>query len=203
MQEYETLIEVPLKEIISRLVAGEESFEFKGFFIPLSSVRLRTFTKGVSCVGCNKVANLALLQRHLKGGEKSTGHINLYHKGKGGLLLMTSDHIIAKSKYREYNGNINSLENRQPMCATCNNQKGSFNSVEEARQHKGFLETPASKLIKREAKLLQVKATLAVSEANLKSAKDIAKWQDVKEKAEKALIKVERSISVLRIMVKT
>ncbi len=71
-----------------------------------------------------------------------TPHLNLYHvqeeeeKGewknlaKDGMVLMTKDHIIPRSK-----GGPTTLENLQTMCSICNGKKGNtYNGVASTRQ---------------------------------------------------------------------
>ena len=59
----------------------------------------------------------SLEHRQPEGWEKP--HFNLYHMGKkGGLILMTKDHIIPKSR----NGRDH-IDNLQTMCITCNLRK--------------------------------------------------------------------------------
>ncbi len=70
-----------------------------------------------------KLASIA--HNEPEGWEKP--HFNLYHMGKkGGLILMTKDHVIPKSK----NG-PNRIENLQTMCMTCNIKKGNTMPGEE------------------------------------------------------------------------
>lgn len=86
--------------------------------VDISSLRMQTYTKGTSCVTCGKEGHFFILERMRH--DKSKGHFNLYHVQKGGSLrMMTSDHIIAKSR----GGSDTELDNRQPMCCHCNFRK--------------------------------------------------------------------------------
>ena len=54
------------------------------------------------------------------GVRMDTPHLNLYHRSKrGGLFLMTQDHILPRSR-----GGSNNIENLQTMCDSCNHKKG-------------------------------------------------------------------------------
>ena len=53
-------------------------------------------------------------------GDQSP-HFNLYAEENARLVLMTKDHILAKSK-----GGTDELANYQTMCSTCNNLKGAY-----------------------------------------------------------------------------
>lgn len=83
-----------------------------------ASMRLRTYTKGTDCVVCGlKGAFFASERQSLQATSKY--HYNLYgYNEKGEEVMMTSDHIIPKSK-----GGVNGLKNRQPMCYPCNQAK--------------------------------------------------------------------------------
>ena len=61
-----------------------------------------------------------------KPGNSKTPHFNLYAFKDGFEILMTSDHIIPRSK-----GGSNALDNRQCLCHTCNEKKGSNLRKEE------------------------------------------------------------------------
>ena len=105
--------------IVDKLRSGKHFFEFHGLKIPIHSSRLQTYTKGISCVSCGIEGKYFIFEKH---SPKDHGcHLNLYAVDEvGGLVLMTSDHIIPKSK-----GGSNDVSNRQPMCHECNTFKGS------------------------------------------------------------------------------
>jgi len=58
-------------------------------------------------------------------GDQSP-HFNLYGEENGRLVLMTKDHILAKSQ-----GGQDELNNYATMCSTCNNLKGHYNLSNE------------------------------------------------------------------------
>jgi len=114
------------------------------FTVRASSSRLECLRRNQECVRCLRKGNLWVLEmsvqrastvavncfiedcpwcalKHTKtrvGTE--TPHLNLYHHGKNGsLLLMTQDHIFPK-----HAGGSNDIENLQTMCRECNSYKG-------------------------------------------------------------------------------
>jgi 5-methylcytosine-specific restriction endonuclease McrA len=100
-----------------------QSYEVKD-----SSNRLELFRQNPKCVKCHRVGQLWLLESH-RPNERP--HLNLYYAGPeevgewkklcdNGLILMTKDHIIPKSK-----GGPTNLDNLQTMCSICNGKKGS------------------------------------------------------------------------------
>lgn len=102
-----------IDEIMPRIVLGK--IEILGGFIPtyrvnFGAARLQTFLRGLGCVTCGKTGSHFVLEQDFGGGV----HMNLY----AGDAMMTSDHIIPKSK-----GGPDSLDNRQPMCFKCNSKK--------------------------------------------------------------------------------
>lgn len=100
------------------------------FSVKVSSLRLELFRRDPRCVGvgCKRVGSLWLLESHHR---KIPPHLNLYHVGepidqhirlsRDGLVLMTKDHIIPKSK-----GGPTNLTNLQVMCSICNGMKGNW-----------------------------------------------------------------------------
>lgn len=83
----------------------------------VGSLRLMCFKHSNKCVTCNRVGSVFIVQRH---NEIDAPHFNLFHVGpKGGLLMMTRDHIVPRSK-----GGADSMANSQTMCYSCNQKKG-------------------------------------------------------------------------------
>lgn len=88
------------------------------------SKRLRTYVvSGYDCINpkCDNVGEFFSLEKHRR--DKSTKqHWNL--RTRSG-LMMTSDHVIPKSK-----GGSNSVMNRLPMCERCNGAKSNMTMEE-------------------------------------------------------------------------
>lgn len=136
---YKVLHEGPIEELTSALEVGSKHFKVPGKKLKLSlaSKRLKTFKKGVTCVGCNKTATVYRVEK-LEIEPKDRYHVNLYivkDRSKRCLpplyTMMTSDHVVSR-----YNNGSNGVANRQPMCLPCNRLKGSFNSLQEAKEYK-------------------------------------------------------------------
>lgn len=92
--------------------------------LPYASNRLKTILTSQVCVECGVVGSLWRFER-MKRQNHSKAHSGGWHwnlyavRPDGGLTMMTSDHIVAKSR-----GGGNGMENRQTMCAPCNSRKG-------------------------------------------------------------------------------
>lgn len=96
------------------------------FMVKVSSLRLELFRQNPQCVSCGRIGHIWILESHHR---MVPPHLNLYHVGEelqewkklsqDGLVLMTKDHIIPKSR-----GGPTSLENLQTMCSICNGKKG-------------------------------------------------------------------------------
>lgn len=99
--------------------------ELDGDFINPTSIRYKIFKlKGVKCVGCGVEGKYFVKE---KTPDNLHYHLNLYGIDKSGdEVLMTKDHIIPSSR-----GGSNDIENLQPMCITCNREKG--NNIEIVR----------------------------------------------------------------------
>lgn len=88
--------------------------------------RLRNFAEnGIRCVSCGIEGEFFASERY----PGQNPHLNLYAMRDGDEVLMTRDHIIPKSK-----GGANCVENYQPMCARCNQEKGDTCTAEDKKR---------------------------------------------------------------------
>lgn len=142
-----TLARLPLHEILPHIGKGKSKLVIDGHKVRTNSNRLECLKRNQVCVACGLVGNIFFVQQHRAGISKNhtakcfiqdcewcclrrhkiievvlsqAPHLNLYHEGKrGGLVLMTQDHIFPKSR-----GGKDSLDNLQTMCTICNMRKG-------------------------------------------------------------------------------
>jgi hypothetical protein len=132
---------------------GEESLVIEGVVVGLSSVRMQTYTKGITCVHCLRVGGYFAVERDRHSQVRNKWHLNLYCKPKMDMeeILMTSDHIIAKSR----GGSNNTIENRQCMCQPCNSLKGTCDTVQEGliEKRRLYLEVRTRRLLKAQTAL--------------------------------------------------
>lgn len=114
------------------------------FKVKASSNRLECLKRSQQCVRCCRIGKVWALQvsvqraprvplncfiedcpwcalkRKVVPAGTETPHLNLFHKGKrGGLILMTQDHIFPK-----HAGGPDTIDNLQTMCSECNSYKG-------------------------------------------------------------------------------
>ena len=103
------------RELIEILPLKELYTDYKGHR------RLKVFAnKGRCCVICERDGNLLLVTV----GEDGDRHVDLYTDD---FILMTVDHTMPKSIARKLGwtrSEIESLDNKQPMCEPCNGGKG-------------------------------------------------------------------------------
>lgn len=105
---------------------------------PEYSVRLRWEmfrNKGYSCVVCGLTGTHTVLW---KDHPEAKGiHADLVCYTDDGMVMMTIDHIIPKSK-----GGTDSLDNFQPMCYPCNHAKADLDLTHEEiiHRHQSFVE---------------------------------------------------------------
>lgn len=85
----------------------------------MCSQRYEVFdVKGTTCASCGIEGKYFAKEQALEGGKM--WHFNLYAlDSEGNEVLMTKDHIVAKS-----NGGTDTIENYQTMCEPCNQAKG-------------------------------------------------------------------------------
>lgn len=86
--------------------------------VRMNSDRYFVFLKDIRCVACGLEGQTMMLE--LNPGD-DVPHFNLYGEEHGRLVLMTKDHILARSK-----GGEDDLDNYQTMCCICNNLKGNY-----------------------------------------------------------------------------
>ena len=88
----------------------------KIYSVKMDSQRYHVFKANQACVVCGLIGTKMILDIHPR--DRSP-HFNLYGEEAGQLVLMTKDHILAKSK-----GGNNLISNLQTMCSVCNGLKG-------------------------------------------------------------------------------
>jgi len=127
--KYERLASVPSHLIIEAMNREEIRFDLgDGTKIKISGSRMRTYTKGIHCVHCGIEGHFFSAERQKHGSQRPL-HFNFYHRTEDGrLIMMTSDHIVAKAR----GGAAIALSNRQPMCIDCNSLKADYATIEEA-----------------------------------------------------------------------
>jgi len=122
---YERLGTVPIDEVLKYIPLDKNSDlprkrEFFGVDVRMTSPRYVVYVKyGVKCAHCGITGLFFAVEKSFAQDTKKY-HLNLYGADKYGTLIMiTVDHIIPKSK-----GGEDSIENKQPLCITCNGKKG-------------------------------------------------------------------------------
>lgn len=117
-KEIYSVEEVLAKSVPSSTPKDMCKIDWDGDLIKMNSQRYEVFkTRGTTCVDCGIIGLFFAKERTEKC---PTYHFNLYAIDEDGKeILMTKDHIIAKS-----NGGPNKLENYQTMCTHCNFEKG-------------------------------------------------------------------------------
>lgn len=126
--------EFSLDDVLSHITEEESKREYKVndelYMVRMNSDRYFVFKSNNRCVSCNIEGTKMILD--INPGDQSP-HFNLYAEESDRLVLMTKDHITAKSK-----GGIDELDNYTTCCAVCNNLKGSYdltyNQVYELRK---------------------------------------------------------------------
>jgi 5-methylcytosine-specific restriction endonuclease McrA len=103
--------------------------DYNGDLIKMGSDRYYTFAKSLYCHHCQIEGVFFYKERALgkNGDSHTTGfHFNLYAIDKNDKeILMTKDHILAKSK-----GGKNKISNYITMCRPCNEIKGDMDAEE-------------------------------------------------------------------------
>lgn len=109
-------------EVFPYVTVEESKREYRvgdqAFQVRMNSDRYAVFKANRACVACGIVGTKMILD--INPGDQSP-HFNLYAVENGRYVLMTKDHILAKSK-----GGLDVLSNYQTCCSLCNNLKGNY-----------------------------------------------------------------------------
>lgn len=134
-----------VEEIIPLIGLDKPRIQLGVHSVKAASLRLECFRRNQTCVWCKRKGTVFVLEKHGKGRRKGgincfvkdcqtcffhaekeyangdSPHLNLYHVNRvGGLILMTKDHIMPRSR-----GGKDAIDNLQTMCRECNQSKGS------------------------------------------------------------------------------
>ncbi len=117
-----SLREYSPEQVFAWVDSGEESKTIRvgseAFVVRLNSDRYQVFKNNPYCVACG-IRGVKFVLETLPG--VSTAHFNFYAEEDGLDVLMTKDHIKAKSY-----GGRNSLDNFSTACSLCNQIKASY-----------------------------------------------------------------------------
>lgn len=114
-------IQYDIEEVLSTIrpftKRKDSRVNFDGDLVPMNSNRYLMFAiKGLTCVKCGVTAD------HFKkvwGNPQDNPHFTPFGVDEeGNEFMMTRDHIIPKTVWKD-----NSVENSQPMCSSCNEEK--------------------------------------------------------------------------------
>lgn len=115
--------------------------------VRMNSHRYFLFRECMNCIACGLPGTKMFLECH--PADKSP-HFNLYGEEDGKLVLMTKDHIHAKSV-----GGEDRHSNYQTMCLICNNLKGHSNlTLDGVRELRAVYNENKSKVTKKKLHVL-------------------------------------------------
>lgn len=119
--------EFDFDEVFPYITEVETKREYKvnneTYSVRMNSDRYFVFRDNPNCVACGLKGTKFMLD--INPGDQSP-HFNLYGEENGRLVLMTKDHILAKSQ-----GGQDELSNYVTMCSSCNNLKGHYDLSNE------------------------------------------------------------------------
>lgn len=144
----------------------KKEYEYGGikYQVKMNSDRYFLFRECMNCVACGLQGTKMILECY--PADRSP-HFNLYGEEEGKLILMTKDHIHAKSS-----GGENRHSNYQTMCLICNNLKAHFNlTLDGVRDLRKIYNENKTKVSKKDLHQL-------LEDARLKLAKPLNKVQD-------------------------
>jgi 5-methylcytosine-specific restriction endonuclease McrA len=134
------------------------------YTVRMNSQRYFVFRDSPSCVACGLTGTKMILEQH--PGDK-TAHFNLYAEENGELVLMTKDHIRARSA-----GGEDRHSNYQTMCSICNNIKAHESvALEDLRNLRAIYNRHVNTMAKRELHKVLEEAKRQVVRKSLQEAK--------------------------------
>lgn len=131
------------------------------YIVRMNSQRYFVFRDNLSCVACGLVGTKMILEQH--PGDK-TAHFNLYGEENGDFVMMTKDHIRAKSV-----GGEDRHSNFQTMCAICNNIKAhQAIALEDLRNLRVIYNNNVNRMPKKDLHHIIEKAKLQIVQGRMK-----------------------------------
>lgn len=110
------------------LIGSPEKVNINGLMVNAKSLRLLNFKKSIICYMCGIEGSFFALEKSIKNPQDNY-HLNLYASTGQEEILMTHDHVLARSL-----GGSNHISNTKTACAPCNWEKG----LVEAQIKKGI-----------------------------------------------------------------
>jgi len=111
-----------LDEVLPFATIEESKKEYfvnnQSYQVRMNSDRYFVFLNSKSCVSCGLEGSKMILD---KNSTDTSPHFNMYAEENGRLILMTKDHILAKSK-----GGKDEITNYATCCIICNNLKANY-----------------------------------------------------------------------------
>jgi hypothetical protein len=148
-----TLAEFTPDEVLQYVDVKKHEFKVgdKLYPVRMNSHRYFLFKASRRCVACGIEGTKMLLQKH---ANDNLAHFNLYAVERDALVLMTKDHINAKSQ-----GGEDRHTNYQTMCCVCNNLKGSDQlSVEDIAELRKYYNENITTATKKKFNSMMVEA---------------------------------------------
>lgn len=132
--------EFSLDEVMPFITEHESKKDFiidgKIYSVRMNSDRYFVFRDNPTCVACGLTGTKIILD--MNPGDQSP-HFNFYAEEDGRLVLMTKDHIVAKSR-----GGGDVMSNYVTCCSICNNLKGHYQvTYEQVRELRKLFDNSA------------------------------------------------------------
>lgn len=154
--------EFTVADVIPFIVpTGQKDYVVNGqsYVVKMNSQRYFVFRDSCSCVACGLTGTKMILEQH--PGDK-TAHFNLYAEEDTELVLMTKDHIRAKSV-----GGEDRLDNFATCCQICNNIKANYPiTLEQLRNLRHLYNQNVRVMAKRDVSRMVVVETERYVEQN-------------------------------------